>query len=57
VLFGGDPNAVFPNPEGSATTIPNARAGEMFVEGRWTGDRGETRIEVFRASAAWEIIL
>jgi iron complex outermembrane recepter protein len=55
LLFGGDPNTLIPNPDGSATPIPNARAGELYVEGRWTGDRGETRNEVFRASAAWDV--
>ncbi|MDO8545640.1 MAG: TonB-dependent receptor plug domain-containing protein [Opitutaceae bacterium] len=57
VLYGGDPNTVIPNPDGSATPIPNARAGDLFVEGRWVGDRGETKNEVFRASAAWEVDL
>ncbi len=57
VQFGGDPNIVIPNPDGSATPIPNARAGDLYVEGRWTGDRGETRNEVIRGSAAWQVNL
>ena len=57
IFFGGDPNTVIPNPDGSATPIPNARAGSLYVEGRWTGDRGETRNDVIRASAAWDVNL
>lgn len=55
VFFGGDPNTVIPNPNGAATPMPNTRAGSLFVEGRWVGDRGETKNEVFRASAAWDV--
>lgn len=57
LLFGGDPNTVIPNPDGSATPIPNARAGQLYVEGRWAGDRGETRNDVIRAAAAWDLNL
>jgi outer membrane receptor protein involved in Fe transport len=57
LLFGGDPNTVIPNPDGSATPISNARAGSLYVEGRWAGDRGETRNDVIRASAAWDVNL
>jgi hypothetical protein len=57
VQLGGDPNTVIPNPNGSATPIANPRAGDLFVEGRWVGDRGETRNEVFRTSAAWDVNL
>jgi outer membrane receptor protein involved in Fe transport len=57
VLYGGDPNTVIPNPNGTATTVPNQRVGDLYVEGRWAGDRGETDNEVFRASAAWEVNL
>lgn len=53
----GDPNTVMPNPNGSATPVPNPRAGDLYMEGRWTGDRGETKNEVFRASAAWDVNL
>ena len=57
VLYGGDPNTIIPNPNGTATPIPNPRAGDLYVEGRWAGDRGETKNEVFRASVAWEVDL
>jgi outer membrane receptor protein involved in Fe transport len=57
ILLGGDPNTVIPNPNGSATPISNPRVGSLFVEGRWTGDRGETKNNVLRASAAWQVNL
>lgn len=57
LFLSGDPNTVIPNPNGSATPIPNPRAGALFVEARWTGDRGETRNDVIRAAAAWQLNL
>jgi iron complex outermembrane recepter protein len=56
-VLGGDPNAVIPNPAGTGAPIPNPNAGQLFVESRWTGDRGALRNEVFRGAVAFELDL
>ena len=46
LLFGGDPNTVIPDPNGTATPVPNQRAGDLYVEGRWAGDRAEVDVGI-----------
>jgi iron complex outermembrane recepter protein len=57
VVLGGDPNTVIPNPNGTATTIPNPNVGGLFTESRWVGDYGQSGNDVIRGSAAWTLDL
>ena len=57
VLFGGDPNTLIPNPNGSANPIANPNVGDMYVESRWVGDRGKTENEVLRGTVGWQLDL
>jgi len=50
----GDPNLTIPNPNGSATTVPNPNAGRLFFESLWFKDRLIVENELVRLSAAWE---
>lgn len=56
-ILGGDPNTVIPNPNGSTTPIANPNAGGLYMETRWSFDRGQSRNDVLRASAAWQLDL
>lgn len=57
VVLGGDPNSVIPNPDGTATTVPNPNAGQLYTESRWVGDTGKSGNDVARLSAAWNLNL
>ncbi len=56
-VLSGDPNTVIPNPNGSATPIANPNAGGLYLESRWTGDRGKTNNDVIRGALAWKLNL
>lgn len=57
IVLGGDPNTMMPNPDGSASVVANPNAGRLFLESRWTGDVGGTRMDVVRGTVAWEVSL
>jgi iron complex outermembrane recepter protein len=54
-----DPNLTFPTPEvwpGTAT-VPNARAGQTFMESLWFRDTLRTRNDIIRLTAGWDVDL
>jgi outer membrane receptor protein involved in Fe transport len=57
VVLGGDPNTVIPNPNGTATTVPNPNVGQLYLETRWVGDTGKSGNDVLRGSVAWDLNL
>ncbi len=57
VVLGGDPNTVIPNPNGTATTVPNPNVGQLYMESRWVGDTGQSGNDVVRGSIAWDLDL
>lgn len=57
LTFAGDPNTVIPNPNGTATPIPNPNTGRLYLEGRWVSDDGEYTVDALRASVAWALDL
>jgi len=50
----GDPNLTLPAPDGSAATVPNPHAGQLYFESNWFKDWIVTDNEILRLSAAWE---
>jgi iron complex outermembrane receptor protein len=53
----GDPNAVIPNPNGSATPVTNPNAGSIYLQSHWVNDQGIVRNNVVRGSLAWDLNL
>lgn len=56
VLY-GDPNQYLPNPDGTATRIANAHAGQLYVEQIPYFNTEINRNEVVRATVSWNLDL
>ena len=54
--FFGDPNLTIPAPSGTGT-IANPRAGQLYIETNQLDDRTETKNEIKRLTAAYELKL
>lgn len=53
----GDPNLFLPNPNGTATRVPNPHVGQLYTDDVWAYNVERTRNEVLRATASWRIDL
>lgn len=53
----GDANLTYANPDGSAGTFVNPRAGQTFMESLWFRDTMKNRNEVIRLTAGWDVDL
>ncbi len=53
----GDPNTVLPNPNGSATTIPNPNAGGWYFDAPWGVDHSRFRNQAARAALSYKLDL
>ncbi len=53
----GDPNQFLPNPDGTATRVPNPRAGQLYVEQVWYHNIEQVQNEVLRGTASWKFDL
>ncbi len=52
VVYGGDPNTVIPNPDGSAVPMANPHVRRTYIDAQWKTDDGRTGNDVLRASLA-----
>jgi iron complex outermembrane receptor protein len=53
----GDPSQYSPNPDGTATRVPNPRAGQLYVEQIWYHNIEAIWNEVLRGTASWKLNL
>jgi iron complex outermembrane receptor protein len=53
----GDPNKFIPNPDGTTSSIPNPRAGQLYVEQVWYQNIGHTKTQSARAMGSWKLHL
>ncbi|MBI5689775.1 MAG: TonB-dependent receptor plug domain-containing protein [Verrucomicrobia bacterium] len=53
----GDPNLYQPNPDGTATRVPNPRAGQTYVEQAWYHNIEAMWNKVYRGTASWRFDL
>ncbi|MES2695438.1 MAG: TonB-dependent receptor plug domain-containing protein [Verrucomicrobiota bacterium] len=50
-----DPNLTLPAPDGSAATIPNPHAGQLYFDANWFKDWIRTENDVYRLTVAWDV--
>ncbi len=53
----GDPNQFLPNPDGTATRVPNPNAGKLYTEHAWFFNSDTTTNQALRATASWKLDL
>jgi iron complex outermembrane recepter protein len=51
----GDPNLTYSHPDGSSNTVPNARAGQTFMESLWFRDTMKNRNQVVRLTLGSDV--
>jgi iron complex outermembrane recepter protein len=53
----GDPNLTVPHPNGSAATVANPRAGQLYLEQTWFNEFTNVRNDIVRATASYDLDL